>query len=120
MGVVALDHVNIATAKLENTRAFYCNILGLIDGPRPSFSVEGHWLYAGDRAIVHLQRAPPDSDAVSAIRHFALAVDDLAPILTKLDTAGVGYRRTTTPDGVFDQVFMTDPGGALVELICRA
>ena len=35
MSVLTLDHVNIATDKLAETRAFFIDVLGLTEGPRP-------------------------------------------------------------------------------------
>ncbi len=118
MSVVALDHINIATTRLVETRAFYCDVLGLEEGYRPNFTVEGYWLYVGDKPIVHLQRANEDSSVLAAVRHFALEVSDLDECTARLDARRIGYRRTQTPDGVFAQVFLTDPSGTQLELIC--
>ena len=53
-----IDHVNIATEKLQETRDFFVEVLGLEEGWRPeAFGFQGHWLYAGGRPIVHLQQA---------------------------------------------------------------
>jgi catechol 2,3-dioxygenase-like lactoylglutathione lyase family enzyme len=119
VSIVGLDHINIATAKLEETRAFYCDVLGLIEGYRPNFSVAGHWLYVGGSPIVHLQRADEGEQAVGALRHFALRVSDLDDCKRRLDERDIAYRITRTPDGAFDQAFLCDPSGAQVELICR-
>jgi len=119
MAVTGLDHVNIATAKLEETRAFYRDVLGLTEGYRPGFTAPGYWLYAGGRPIIHLQGAPEGEGDGGAVRHFALNVASLPDAAARLDAAGVGYRLTQTPDGVFDQAFFRDPSRAWVELISR-
>jgi len=51
-----LDHFNIAAPMplLEEVRDFYCEVLGLTDGFRPSFGRRGFWLYAGDKPLIHL------------------------------------------------------------------
>src|SRR5689334_18058758 len=54
MQVVALDHAAIKTDRLEETRRFFEEVLGLRVGPRPDFDFPGYWLYAGDRDVVHL------------------------------------------------------------------
>lgn len=120
MGVVALDHINIATPKLEETRAFYCEVLGFKEGYRPGFATPGHWLYVGDKPIVHLQVAGIDHGDGGAVRHFAFEVEDLDGLVARLEQSGTLYRRTQTPDGVFEQIFFTDPSGAHVELSQRA
>ena len=50
MIVTDVHHLNIATQDLALTVAFYTDILGLVDGPRPNFPSKGHWLYVGDRS----------------------------------------------------------------------
>jgi len=58
-----LDHVNIRTRQLSVVRAFYTDVLGLKDGPRPPFGHPGAWLYAGDRPVVHLWLGTADDTA---------------------------------------------------------
>ena len=40
------------TAKLDETRAFFEEVLGLKIGPRPEFDMPVCWLYAGGRDVV--------------------------------------------------------------------
>ena len=74
--LTALDHVNIRTARVDALAAFYCDVLGLARGPRPSFSFGGAWLYCGEGAVVHLvedasaTRPPPAGDPPT-LSHFA-------------------------------------------------
>ena len=49
-----LDHVNLRTSRLEEMTRWYVDVMGLRSGFRPNFPFPGAWLYAGDRAIVHL------------------------------------------------------------------
>ena len=74
-----IDHVNIATPDLKTTRDFFVDVLGLEEGARPDFGLPGYWLYAGGRAIVHLQlangRVVPSQQ--SALNHSAFEVADL-------------------------------------------
>ena len=66
-----LDHVNVQVeaARYPAALQFYTAILGLREGPRPSFNVAGAWLYPppapgvavgceGQQAIVHLVVRP--------------------------------------------------------------
>ena len=41
MTVRALDHVNIVTADLAASIAFYREVVGLVEGPRPAFPFPG-------------------------------------------------------------------------------
>ena len=44
MSLSSLDHCSIRTVKLGETRDFYVNILGMVDGDRPDFPFPGAWL----------------------------------------------------------------------------
>lgn len=118
--IIGIDHANIVTDKLAETRAFFL-MLGLKDGPRPNFAgFKGAWLYAGDAPVVHLVdfgQARPAS--AGAIDHFSLAVDDFEATLAHLDAKGVPYRAVDIPDGFGRQAFVKDPNGVTVELTWR-
>ena len=60
MALDRLDHYSIRTTDLDTTRNFYVEVLGLAEGYRPSFDFPGHWLYCGERAVVHLIGIDPD------------------------------------------------------------
>ncbi|HEX4509991.1 MAG TPA: hypothetical protein VH328_07935, partial [Burkholderiaceae bacterium] len=68
--VTALDHVNLRAshAMFERLRAFYRDVVGLEEGPRPNFGSEGTWLYAGGRPVLHLSvtKAGQATDAATA------------------------------------------------------
>lgn len=113
-----VDHINIATQRLEATRAFYVEVLGLVEGPRPPFASAGYWLYAGERPVVHMQEAPKSvgpSDA-SALNHAAFEVADFDAMLERLKLHGVDYHLTTIPGSSVRQVFFHDPNGVRLEL----
>ncbi len=112
-----IDHINIASTDMAATRDFLVDVLGFEDGPRPQLSFPGHWLYAGGRAVVHLQ------DAVGAVvpsrqsvlNHAAFEVDDIDAIMAELKRRGVSYRERTAPDIALRQIFF-DITGVTVEL----
>ena len=115
-----IDHVNIkATAGLlEKIRDFYSQVLGLETGPRPAFGERGYWLYAGDKAIIHLSECSLDRPAATrgAFDHFALRVPDLSPFIQRLQNAGVEYHESLVPGTGLQQVFFRDPAGTRVEV----
>ena len=121
MSIRTIDHVNIATQRLEATRAFYVEVMGLTEGFRPPFEFPGYWLYAGERAIVHMQEAngPVGPSQASALNHFAFDVDALDPILAELDKRGIAYRAVDVPETRIRQAFLQDPNGVRVELNYR-
>jgi catechol 2,3-dioxygenase-like lactoylglutathione lyase family enzyme len=117
--ITGLDHANIYTARLDETIAFFTDIIGLKNGPRPDVPIPGAWLYSGDKPIVHLVGHAEARTAKGVIDHFALAVSDLEPVLQRLEARGVAYNVIDIPGGFGRQAFVTDPNGVTVELTQR-
>jgi catechol 2,3-dioxygenase-like lactoylglutathione lyase family enzyme len=122
MSLVRLDHINISTAKLAETRDFFMAVLDLTEGARPDFGVPGHWLYLGEQAVVHLvgrpeQRRPSDE---AALDHFAFIIDDYDAAIERLDRHGIDYRAVGVPGTQTRQIFLRDPNDVTIELNCPA
>lgn len=117
--ITGLDHANISTTKLAETVAFFTDVLGLKVGPRPGFRFAGAWLYAGDRAVVHIVERAEARTETGALDHFSFAVSDLEAVLKRLDAAGLRYSVMDIPDGFGRQAFVRDPNGVTVELTAR-
>jgi catechol 2,3-dioxygenase-like lactoylglutathione lyase family enzyme len=116
--ILDLNHINIVTPKLDETRDFFVGVLGLLAGPRPTFPFEGYWLYAGDKPLVHLMSldlAPGKRGAISPLDHAAFEVDDLNEAKRRLDANGLSYRENMVSP-VRGQVFFEDPNGVQIEL----
>ena len=99
MAILDLDHINIRTTELARTKAFFIDVLGLSEGWRPDFSFAGAWLYAGDKAVVHLvevSRAGAPTRG-SSLDHFAFAIDDYDEAKRRLDAAGLPYEPAAAP-----------------------
>ena len=118
MSLRGLDHINIGTPRLEETTAFFRDVLGLTVGWRPDFPFPGAWLYAGDTAVVHLvglsEERRPSNEA--ALDHFAFRVDDFDAVVRRLDAAGLSYRAVEIPGTSIRQIFLRDPNGVAIEL----
>ena len=54
MAINELNHINIRTVKMEETKNFFVDVVGLEIGFRPDFPSHGYWLYCGEVPIVHL------------------------------------------------------------------
>ena len=112
MPITRLDHVNIVTANLADMVAWYADVLGLMEGARPSFRFPGAWIYAGGDAIIHLVGADRSRQSVEPnIEHFALSATGLAEFIERLENRGVEYRMNTVPDFPIVQVNIFDPDG---------
>ncbi|MBC8728590.1 VOC family protein [Paraburkholderia sp. UCT2] len=73
-----LGHATFVTADLDSARRFFVDIVGLIEGARPPFSVDGYWLNASGRPVVHLIAAPASGAAgrvMPRIDHIAFRLD---------------------------------------------
>ena len=123
MPITSLNHINIRTDLMEETKDFYVDIVGLTVGFRPEFGDHGYWLYAGDTAIVHLSPSESDSavrtnpdgmgNGLDHIGLFAAGVDDMKATLAK---RGIKYHTNLVSGGNILQVFISDPNGVIVEL----
>jgi catechol 2,3-dioxygenase-like lactoylglutathione lyase family enzyme len=113
MPLRALEHVNIRTPNVEVLANFYCEVLGLVRGPRPAFDFPGAWLYLGDRPVVHLVGVPAEPRPTGTLRleHFAFSADDIEGLLAILQLREIPFRVGTPPGFPLRQVSFCDPDG---------
>jgi catechol 2,3-dioxygenase-like lactoylglutathione lyase family enzyme len=119
MSIRGVDHINIATTRLQETRDFYVEVLGLTEGDRPPFDFPGHRLYAEGFPIVHMQLSPRDvgsSSTQSALNHAAFQVADFDALIARLEAARVRYTMVNVPGTSIRQAFFMDPNGVRLEL----
>ena len=124
MTAIALAHVNLRAAPpvIEKLRAFYCDVLGLAAGPRPQFALQGYWLYAGDRDVVHLvadDEAALRNAGESTFHHTAFDCEDRPAFEKRLQANRVPFHVAHVPGRNLVQVFLQDPAGNGVELTFR-
>ena len=123
-----LNHVLVLTRDLEATRGFYVDVLGLEDGYRPPFAFDGHWIYLGERAVIHVaenrdyldqrDRARDGSadNATGSIDHIAFEATGLKGMIATLEQHGIAARHRKVPHLDLHQVFVHDPNGIRIEL----
>ena len=132
-----INHFSIRTLDLPASQHFYCDVLGLVAGPRPPFPFPGLWLYAGDTAVyanaaVHIigidrgdpgglqeylgDRAEASPQGTGAVDHLAFFSTGLAAALARLREHGVPFRERTVPLLDLHQIFVDDPNGVVIEL----
>lgn len=123
MAIDELNHINIRTLLMEETKDFYVDVVGLEVGFRPPFSNPGYWLYCGGTAVVHL--SPCDADSPrrtvaegfgSGLDHIGLSARDLEGMERTLRERGIAYTKRLAAGGGMVQVFLHDPNGVQVEL----
>jgi catechol 2,3-dioxygenase-like lactoylglutathione lyase family enzyme len=115
-----IDHINISAPKelLEKVRTFYCDVLGLTVGFRPEFSADGFWLYAQDKALIHLfvSSRHHENEKQGYFDHFALRTTGLAKVIEQLRVFNIEYRTSHVPEISLTQIFCKDPAGTGVEI----
>jgi catechol 2,3-dioxygenase-like lactoylglutathione lyase family enzyme len=111
--IEALDHINIRTGKLDEMIAWYRDVLGLEQGARPDFDIDGAWMYAGGNPIVHLvkvDKTPDDGDDLR-LEHGAFRASGYAGFIETCEKSGTPYRLAPVPGMPIVQVNVRDPDG---------
>jgi catechol 2,3-dioxygenase-like lactoylglutathione lyase family enzyme len=130
MPLTKMEHFLVLTADLEATRDFYCEVLGMREGPRPPLGFPGYWLYLGEVAVIHVAEwrtytshsnscdIPVTTQAVGtgALDHIAFNATDYDELLARLDRNGVKLMKNITNVNGLRQVFLLDPNGIKLEI----
>jgi catechol 2,3-dioxygenase-like lactoylglutathione lyase family enzyme len=108
-----LDHVNVRTANLEGLAQFYTEVLGMRQGERPPLGFPGTWLYAGERAVIHLvgvsQKPQPEGEL--RLEHFAFSASGLREFLARLERLGVEFKQSRQAGTGNVVINLHDPDG---------
>ncbi len=135
MNVRKLDHVAFFVRDVERSRAFYRDVFGLPEVPRPaSFDFPGAWLQGedfqihliGDESKERVEREGYVNPYTATERargsgaHAAFEVSDLDEAMQHLKTINVEIAGGPRPrgDGV-TQIFICDPDGYIIEFFSR-
>ena len=106
-----VHHVAICVADAQRGLAFYRDVLGMTQLPRPDVG-RGYWLDAGGQQV-HLMESDNQPPVAN---HFAIRVDDIDAAVTDLQEQGIEVRRAPLVAGSGHQAFLHDPFGNLLEL----
>jgi catechol 2,3-dioxygenase-like lactoylglutathione lyase family enzyme len=117
MTVTEMNHFTVLSDDLGRTLAFYVELLGLREGPRPALGFPGAWLYAGERPVLQViaGRSLP-SERRGVLDHMAFSATNLVGVAARLRAAGVEYDLKRQAETRVWQMFVLDPSGARVEL----
>ncbi len=114
-----LHHVARRTKHLERSIAFYRDVLGFREIPRPALGFPGAWLYNYSLQI-HLlydeSVGDPAGPIYSRDDHLAFFSDDVADVERQLTEHGVAFRVNIQSDTGLRQIFFRDPDGHHVEV----
>ena len=125
MNLAGLDHVTIRTRPqdVDALRDFYRDVVGLHEGRRANFTFPGHWMYLGDRPVVHLAGTlPPDGPdptgpgSTGQLDHVSFRAAGIPATRAHLDKIGLKYAEVPVPGLPLHQIFFHDPTGVKIEL----
>ena len=112
--IEGLDHINIRTHRLDDMVAWYCEVLGFENGPRPDFPFPGAWLYAGGAALVHLvgvAAEPTDPGQDLRLEHGAFRAKGYAEMKQRILASGGRINVVKVPGFPIVQINVWDPDG---------
>jgi catechol 2,3-dioxygenase-like lactoylglutathione lyase family enzyme len=126
-----LEHFLVQSTDPDATKEWYVRVLGLREGPHPDFGVLVHWLYIGERDVLHIAQGGSNVSAVrkrylgqeseatqgsGVIDHVAFRATGLGEMIAHLQRLGVAFKdRQVDAQGLY-QLFLFDPNGVKVEL----
>ena len=122
LDITSIHHVAVCVTDIARSKKFYGSVLGLNEVPRPAFPFDGAWYQLGDglqlHLIVHERPRTLRGTTVIDLRdgHFAFGVADYERAVERLQAAGIPCqvrRDNVTP---WQQVYITDPDGNVIEL----
>ena len=127
-----IDHFSIRTLKLEETRTFYENAMGMEAGARPPLPFPGYWLYLGEHAVIHLigidENNPEglneylgevnvtELSGGGAVDHLAFRASGSKDLIDRLKILIVPYRERMVEEMNLFQLFVEDPNNLTLEL----
>ena len=112
MQPLAVHHVSINVADIDEAIAFYTEVLGFtLRTDRPDFGFGGAWLDVGGQQVHLLQAGAPPSLG----QHFAVQVADLDAVVAEIRARGIEVSDPMTV-ATNRQAFLSDPSGNGVEL----
>jgi glyoxylase I family protein len=106
-----VHHVAICVPDAHAALAFYRDVLGMTELPRPDLG-PGYWLDCGGQQVHLMESDSPPHTA----NHFAIRVDDIGEAVDDLTARGVQVGRIPLIAGAGHQAFLTDPFGNVLEL----
>jgi catechol-2,3-dioxygenase len=122
MPLVEINHYNLRTPRemMLRLKDYYCNILGLVEGPRPGFTSYGFWLYIGDNDVLHLSEyrgeGEPLTNVLTTLDHVAFTCTDMPAMEVHLQENDINYTIRDLPVIKTKQINFKDPVGNGIEL----
>jgi catechol 2,3-dioxygenase-like lactoylglutathione lyase family enzyme len=130
MPLTELNHYFVRANDLEQSRRFYCDVLGFEEMPRPDFPFPGHWLGVAGKVQVHMgPHGIPNSelyylgtsprsatDNTGVVDHIAFLATQPDAFAARFDAHRIPSRKRYFPQFKLFQMFIQDPNGLTIEL----
>jgi len=125
----SFNHVAREVICVENSKKFYCEVMGFTLIPRPPFDCDGYWLWGYGlslhlvsttnlvaRKAIKLERIKHFSTCLPRVDHIAFITHNLSAIRAILDEKKVYYKADTCDEAGIEQIFFFDPDGNVIEV----
>ena len=131
MPLLHLQHFLIQPKDLDETVTWWCDVLGLEEGPHPDFGFPVKWLYIGSTDVVHMTPGGSrtsearknylgqQSTAVhgsGVVDHIAFRCTELEKMREHLRSMSIEFQERRIDGNPLYQLFLLDPNGVKVEL----
>ena len=127
-----IEHILVAADDIDATRDWYARVLGMKSGPHPDFGFPVHWMYLGERDVVHIgpsakmagdiqkkylgRTSQGDAAGTGAIDHIAFRATGLRQMLEHLRAEKINFSQRRANGQALFQLFFLDPNGIKIEL----
>jgi catechol 2,3-dioxygenase-like lactoylglutathione lyase family enzyme len=133
MPLQRLEHYLVLSDDIHETRDFYRDVLGMVEGFRPELEFAGFWLYLGDVACIHVAEwqsyaewtkkvgLPISQRAAStgAVDHIAFNGTGFDEVRDRLVARGLEFSENRIDEIGLRQMFLRDPNGVPIEINFR-
>jgi len=132
MPLTHIEHLLVAADDIDATRDWYARVLGMKSGPHPDFGFPVHWMYLGERDVVHIgpsakvagdiqkqylgRTSQGSGTGTGAIDHIAFRATGLREMLLHLKKQQISFSQRRANGQALFQLFFYDPNGIKVEL----
>jgi len=118
--MITLDHINISAPMelLDSVKDFYCFIFDMQTEYRPSINKKGYWLYADDKALIHLSESDQHCKNEKPVHldHIAFKLHNINTVASRLELLKIPYTSQKISDIQLNQLFFHDPSGTRIEI----
>jgi catechol 2,3-dioxygenase-like lactoylglutathione lyase family enzyme len=128
-----LEHYLVLSDDIHETRDFYRDVLGMVEGFRPELEFPGFWLYLGDVPCIHIAEwhsyaewtkkvgLPMSQRAAStgAVDHIAFNGTGFDEVRDRLVARGITFSENRIDEIGLRQMFLRDPNGVPLEINFR-